>query len=58
MCDVSCCLGRFVILLGQIVGAADSFDGLNSGGGHMSVAAGFVPLDTAVDVVTRRCLVI
>ena len=47
-----------VILHGQIVGAADSFDTLSSGGGHMSVAAGFVLLDTAVGVVMGRCLMI
>ena len=47
-----------VILLGQVVGAADFFDVLSSGGGHMSVAAGFVLLDTAVGVVMGRRLVI
>ena len=47
-----------VILLGQVLGAADSFDALSLGGGHMSVAAGFVLLDTAVGVVMGRCLVI
>ena len=40
------------------MGAADSFDMLSSGGGHTSVACGFVLLNTAVDVVTGRCLVI
>ena len=35
-----------VIFLGQVVGAADSFDALSSGGGHMSVSTGFVLLDT------------
>ena len=40
-----------VILLGQVVGATYSFDALSSVGGHMSVAAGFVLLDTAVGVV-------
>ena len=44
-----------VILLGQVVGAADSFDTPSSGGGHMSVA---VDLDTAVSVVMGRYLVI
>ena len=46
-----------IILLGQVVGAADSLDTLSSGGGHMSVAAGFVLLDTAVGVAMGRCLV-
>ena len=61
---LGCCeeeVGAFclVILLGQVVGAADSLDALSSGGGHMSVAAGFVLLDTAaVVVVMGRCLVI
>ena len=48
----------FVILLGQVVGAADFSSALSSGGGHMSVAAGFVPLNTAAGVVMGRCLVI
>ena len=48
----------WLIPLGQVVGAADFFDALSSGSGHMSVAAGFVLLDTTVDVVMGRCLVI
>ena len=47
-----------VILLGQVVGAADSLDSPSSSGGHMSVAVGFVLLGTAVDVVMRRFLVV
>ena len=47
-----------VILLGKILGAADSFGALSLGGGHMSVATGFVLLDTAVGVVMGRSLVI
>ena len=47
-----------VILLGQVVGAANSFDALSSGGDHMVVIVGFVLLDTAVGVVMGRCLVI
>ena len=47
-----------VILLGQVVGAADFFDALSSGGSHMSVAADFVLLDTALGIVMGRCLVI
>ena len=46
-----------VILLGQVAGATDSFDALSSGGGHMSVATGFVLLDTAISVIMGRCLV-
>ena len=46
-----------IILLGQAVDAADSFEALSSGGGYMSIAAGFVLLDTAVGVVMGRCLV-
>ena len=49
---------RLAILLGQVVGAANSFDALSSDGGHMSVSADFVLLDTAVGVVMGRCLVI
>ena len=53
-------VGEFwiVILLKQVVGVADSFDALSSGGGHMSVFAGFLLLGTAVGVVMGRCLVI
>ena len=47
-----------VMLLGQVVGAADSFDALSSVGGPISVATGFVLLDTTVGVVMGRCLVI
>ena len=47
-----------VILLGRVVGATNSFGALSSGGGHMSVAAGFVLFDTAVGFIMRRCLVI
>ena len=47
-----------VIPLGQVVGAANVFDALSSGGGQMSVAAGFVLLDTAVGVVMGRFVVI
>ena len=48
----------FVILFRQVVGAADAFDVLSSGGGHTSVAVGSVLLDTAINVVMGRCLVI
>ena len=45
-----------VILLAQVVGAADSFDALSLSSGHMSVDAGFMLLDTAVGVVMECCL--
>ena len=47
-----------VILLGQVVGAEDSFGALSLGCGHMGVVAGIVLLDTAVTVVMGRYLVI
>ena len=47
-----------VILLEKVVGAAHFFKALKSGGGHMSVDAGFALLNTAVSVVMGRYLVI
>ena len=44
-----------VILLGQVVGASDSFGPPSLGGGYISVAADFVLLHTAVGVDMRRC---